>query len=128
MTMDFYDGKSIISDATGSRTDGHTQLMSLVPGISSAAVWTMLGAIPMIGENDDGAVFSLADAETLATFAKKNGLGLMSFWSIDREPAGLELRQSEHRPVDRLRLQRDPRDRALTKGRLERSPSVDRRW
>ncbi len=88
MTMDFYDGKAVIADATGSLTNGHAQLMSLVPGISSAAAWTMLGAIPMIGKNDDGAIFSLADAQTLATFAKQNGLGLMSFWSIDRDQPG----------------------------------------
>ena len=87
MTMDFYDGKAIISDATGSLTDGHTQLMSLA-GLSSAAAWQMLGAIPMIGKNDDGAIFSLADAQTLATFAEQNGLGLMSFWSIDRDQPG----------------------------------------
>jgi hypothetical protein len=88
MTMDFYDGKAVISDATGSLTNAHTQLLSLVPGISSAGAWAMLGAIPMIGKNDDGAIFSLADAQTLATFAKQNGLGLMSFWSIDRDQPG----------------------------------------
>jgi chitinase len=37
------------------------------------------------GKNDDSEVFSLADAQTLATFATSNGLGFLSFWSIDRD-------------------------------------------
>ena len=35
----------------------------------------MVGVIPMIGKNDDAEVFSLADAQTLATFAVTNGSG-----------------------------------------------------
>jgi chitinase len=45
----------------------------------------MLGVIPMIGKNDDSEVFSLDDAKTLAAFATANDLGLVSFWSIDRD-------------------------------------------
>ena len=53
----------------------------------------MLGVIPMIGKNDDSEVFSLDDAKTLAAFAVQNQLGLVSFWSIDRDqvcPSGAD--------------------------------------
>ncbi len=45
----------------------------------------MLGATAMIGTNDTGEVFSLDDAKQLAQFARDNKLGLVSFWSIDRD-------------------------------------------
>ena len=77
----------------GSLTDCNAQLLSLVPGLTKAEAWRMLGVIPMIGKNDDSEVFSIDDAKTLATFATTNGLGLVSFWSIDRDqvcPSGAD--------------------------------------
>jgi chitinase len=50
----------------------------------------MVGVIPMIGKNDDSEVFSLADATSLAQFAKTNQIGLVSFWSIDRDQPGTD--------------------------------------
>ena len=42
----------------------------------------------MIGQNDvDGEVFTLADAEALTAFAKANGLGRVSMWSLNRDTA-----------------------------------------
>ena len=96
MTMDYGDsfgGKPLGPVVTGTLTDGHAQIMSLVPGISSETAWAMVGVIPMIGKNDDSEVFSLSDAQTVATFAKQNGVGLVSFWSIDRDqvcPSGAD--------------------------------------
>jgi chitinase len=91
MTMDYGDsfgGKPLAPVVLGSLNDGHAQLMQLVPGISSDAAWRMLGVIPMIGKNDDAEVFSLDDATKVAQFAQTNHLGLVSFWSIDRDQPG----------------------------------------
>ena len=96
MTMDYGDsfgGKPLAPVAIGSLTDCNAQLLSIVPGLTKAGAWAMIGVIPMIGKNDDSEVFSLADAKTLATFATTNDLGLMSFWSIDRDqvcPSGAD--------------------------------------
>ena len=55
--------------------------------------WAMLGVTPMIGQNDDTEVFSLADAQQLTSFVQANHVGLVAFWSIDRDqvcPAGAD--------------------------------------
>ncbi len=88
MTMDYgdsYGGQPLAPVVIGSLTDANAQLVSIVPGLTSSAAWQMLGVIPMIGKNDDAEVFSLADAKALAAFAVQNQLGLVSFWSIDRD-------------------------------------------
>lgn len=44
--------------------------------LSDGAAWAHVGATPMIGQNEVGReVFTLADAQELAAFAKANGLG-----------------------------------------------------
>jgi len=90
MTMDYgdsYGGSPLAPVVEGSLNDGHTQLMSLAK-IDSQAAWSMVGVIPMIGKNDDSEVFSLDDAKTLTQFAMTNHIGLVSFWSIDRDQPG----------------------------------------
>ena len=88
MTMDYGDsfgGQALAPVAIGSLTDANAQLVSVVPGLTKAEAWHMLGVIPMIGKNDDSEVFSIADAKAVAAFAIQNQLGLVSFWSIDRD-------------------------------------------
>jgi chitinase len=49
----------------------------------------MLGATPMIGQNDvSSELFSVADAQKLVSFAREKHLGLVSFWAINRDQAG----------------------------------------
>jgi chitinase len=87
MTMDFGDnfgGQPLAPVVTGALNDGNKQIQSLM-GLSKADAWRVIGVIPMIGQNDDSEVFSLSDAKSLASFAKQNQLGLVSFWSIDRD-------------------------------------------
>ncbi len=44
----------------------------------------------MIGPNDTpGETFSLADAKTVVAFAKANGVGRLSFWSLNRDQSNL---------------------------------------
>jgi hypothetical protein len=45
----------------------------------------MVGVTPMIGKNDDGGTFTLADASTLVAFAKSKHLGMLSFWEMTRD-------------------------------------------
>jgi hypothetical protein len=88
MTMDYgdsYGGQPLAPVAIGSLTDANAQLMKLVPGLTTAQAWRMIGVIPMIGKNDDSEVFSIDDATTLEQFAVQNRLGLVSFWSMDRD-------------------------------------------
>jgi chitinase len=90
MTMDYGDsfgGSPLAPVVIGSLTDGHTQLMSLA-NVGAQAAWSMVGVIPMIGKNDDSEVFSLDDAKTVTQFAQTNHIGLVSFWSIDRDQPG----------------------------------------
>jgi hypothetical protein len=88
MTMDYgssFGGKPLAPVAISSLQAAHSQLMQTIPGLTAAQAWSMLGVIPMIGHNDDAEVFSLTDAMTLADFAIAHHLGLLSFWSIDRD-------------------------------------------
>jgi Glycosyl hydrolases family 18 len=88
MTMDYGDsfaGKPLAPVVTGSLTGAHGQLMKLAPTLTAAQVWRMIGVIPMIGKNDDSEVFTVADAMSLEQFAVQNRIGLVSFWSMDRD-------------------------------------------
>lgn len=74
-------GAAAIAAATGL----HTQIQS-IQGIESADAWSMVGITPMIGVNDINAeTFSLDDAKTVADFASKNGVGMLSYWSVGRD-------------------------------------------
>lgn len=90
MTMDYggyYSTGHAMGDlAVSAVTDAKDQLKGMIPGLSDAAAFAMLGATPMIGQNDvSSEVFSLDDAKTLAAFAKANKVGLLSFWAINRD-------------------------------------------
>jgi chitinase len=43
---------------------------------------------PMIGRNDTGPIFSIADAQKLVTWANSNHIGLLAFWSVGRDNGG----------------------------------------
>ncbi|MGY1752806.1 chitinase [Blastococcus sp. SYSU D01042] len=54
--------------------------------LSDAQAWSRVGATPMIGQNDvEGEVFTLDDAERLTAFAREEGLGRVSLWSLNRD-------------------------------------------
>ena len=98
MTMD-YGG-----DTGGASTEGGTaidsanatfnQLKSIYTGLSSAQIWGMIGITPMIGLNDGSTTnnpteqFTPADATKVTQFAETNGIGLLSFWAINRDQPG----------------------------------------
>ena len=87
MTMDYgqFVGQPLGPVAIQSVNSAKGQLQGLIPGLTEAQAYGMLGATPMIGLNDSGEMFSLDDAKQLAQFARDKKLGLIAFWSIDRD-------------------------------------------
>ncbi|WP_156955364.1 hypothetical protein [Polaromonas glacialis] len=63
------------------------QLTSVFRGKTQGQMYAMMGITPMVGKNDDGSTFTLDDAQTVANFARQNGLGLISYWSFQRDRA-----------------------------------------
>jgi hypothetical protein len=62
------------------------QLGQLYPSKSTAARWAMVGVTPMIGINDVAPeVFTLQDAQQLATWAHDHAIGQLSMWSLGRD-------------------------------------------
>jgi chitinase len=82
MTMDYYDGQPVLSDAESSARGTASQLSGLY-GISTSAAYALMGLTPIAGTNDDGAVFSQSDASALESFAASNGVQELSFWELD---------------------------------------------
>jgi hypothetical protein len=71
--------------ATQAAQSTFNQIKSLWTTKTDAQVWSMVGVTPMIGKNDDGGTFTLADASTLVAFAKSKHLGMLSFWEMTRD-------------------------------------------
>jgi chitinase len=82
MTMDFGNGQNALNDAESASTDAAGQLASLY-GISTSAAYALEGLTPIAGQNDDNEDFTIANANTLESFAASNGVGELSFWEID---------------------------------------------
>ena len=82
MTMDYYDGQPVLGDAEASAKATAAQLASLY-GISTSAAYAKMGLTPIAGTNDDGAVFSQANATTLESLAASDGIQELSFWEVD---------------------------------------------
>lgn len=79
-------GKSMGSLAIKAIEAVVAQLKTLIPGLTDDKAFAMIGATPMIGQNDVSTeVFDLTDAKTLADYAKTKHLGLVSFWAIQRD-------------------------------------------
>ncbi|MGL5935633.1 MAG: glycosyl hydrolase family 18 protein [Cetobacterium sp.] len=64
------------------------QMKTIWPSKSTAELYRMLGITTMIGKNDDDSIFLPNDATILADYARKNNIGLLSYWSINRDQVG----------------------------------------
>ena len=88
MTMDFAPdgdwGTSVIEAAQSTET----QMASIWPGLSSTQLYAMLGVTPMIGDNDTGPVYTIADAQQLLSWAQSHHIGRLAFWSEGRDNGG----------------------------------------
>jgi hypothetical protein len=85
MTMDYGDGTDLGKTPTASADATAQQLQTLISGLSADQAYRMVGVTPMIGKNDDNETFSIANAQTLISYAKKKKLGLLAFWAIQRD-------------------------------------------
>lgn len=82
MTMDYYQGNQDMGQAAISAAQATlSQMQSVDPSYTYANV----GITPMIGTNDDGSTFTLANASTVESWAASNGIGRLSFWSMNRD-------------------------------------------
>jgi chitinase len=98
MTMNFNDPASTADgmlSATISALESTADQIADIYGdfdmsLDASERWGMLGATPMIGQNDiDAEVFTIDDAVGLASYAVERGLGRVSTWSINRDqPCG----------------------------------------
>ncbi|CAK8744102.1 hypothetical protein SODG_007222 [Sodalis praecaptivus] len=88
MTMDFYQpgvaGK-MGQAAKNAVTNIVPQLQSIYPELSETARFAKVGITPMIGRNDDGSMFTLANAFDVGAFAAQHGLSSLSLWSLNRD-------------------------------------------
>ncbi|HEV2639594.1 MAG TPA: carbohydrate binding domain-containing protein [Actinocrinis sp.] len=88
MTMDFAPdgdwGTSVIEAAEATEA----QMATIWPSYSTAQLYAMLGVTPMIGDNDTGPVFTIADAQQLVAWAKTEHVGRLAFWSEGRDNGG----------------------------------------
>lgn len=82
MTMDYYQGDQDMGQAAEQATDA---TLGQLQGIDGSYSYANLGITPMIGVNDDGSVFTLDNARSVASWAADKGVGRLSFWSISRD-------------------------------------------
>ncbi|MEN9878095.1 MAG: endo,4-beta-glucanase [Cyanobacteriota bacterium] len=95
MAMDYGDSaappqlQSMGAYAIDAATTTFAQLTNLFASQGKSFGWNQLGVTPMLGVNDiTSEVFTIQDAEQLEVFARENGLGMLSMWSINRDNPG----------------------------------------
>jgi hypothetical protein len=83
MAMDYYAGTG--EEMGTAAVNAAKGALAQMKAIDSSYSYANVGLTPMIGVNDDGSTFTLADAATVENFAAANGLGRLSFWSLTRD-------------------------------------------
>ncbi|MBV9257982.1 MAG: chitinase [Ktedonobacteraceae bacterium] len=89
MAMDYgssFPPNKMGQNAIDAATNLEAQLHSLYPAKSTGQLWAMVGITPMTGANDvSPEVFTLADARQVEAFARKEKIGELSMWSVNRD-------------------------------------------
>lgn len=94
MTMNFSESRSAEQSMVGASEEAaraaHGQLTALWEAagqdLSAEEVWNRIGLTPMIGVNDvPGDVLDLDAAAELGEFAREQGVGRLSYWSLNRD-------------------------------------------
>ncbi|MEU9972207.1 carbohydrate binding domain-containing protein [Streptomyces sp. NPDC051014] len=83
MTMDYYAGTG--TEMGQAALSAARATLAQMQSVDSGYGYANLGITPMIGKNDDGSTFTLADAQTVESFAAQNGVGRLAFWSANRD-------------------------------------------
>lgn len=91
MAMDYGQGtdKDMGQAAVEVATSLKSQLKVYYPTLTDAALYDLVQVTPMIGLNDDKSMFNFNDVNTLSSFAKNNGVNLISIWSLTRDRVGV---------------------------------------
>jgi hypothetical protein len=85
MAMDYYAGTG--TEMGQGAISAAKATLAQMQSVDSGYTYANLGITPMIGKNDDGSTFTLADAQTVETFAAQNSVGRLAFWAITRDQA-----------------------------------------
>jgi Glycosyl hydrolases family 18 len=89
LTFDYYFGtqQDMVADTESAAAGLFSQLQSLYPTATARQLWHMIGVTEMPGIDDFGTdeTFSTADASTILQWAHRQGIGLISFWALQRD-------------------------------------------
>jgi hypothetical protein len=92
LTFDYYLGteQDMVADTESAANGLFSQLQSLYPSATPRQLWHMIGVTEMPGIDDFGPdeTFSTADAATILQWAQQQGIGLISFWALQRDNGG----------------------------------------
>jgi len=88
MTMDFGSSKQWGDAVIAAAQSTLNQMAGIWPEKSAAQRARMLEVTPMIGRNDSGPIFALADATKLVNWANTTHIGALAFWSVGRDNGG----------------------------------------
>jgi chitinase len=93
MTFDYYDGNNNHQMANDTKTSANGligQLRQLYPSKTTAQLWAIVGITEMIGIDDfgPGETFTIADANSVLSWAKTQGVAELSFWALQRDNGG----------------------------------------
>jgi len=89
MTMDYQPGggRSVGDSVIRAGESVVKQMKKVWPQKSDQELYGMLGITPMIGQNDNGIVFTLDHARQLLKWAQQKNIGHIGFWDIQRDKA-----------------------------------------
>ena len=83
MAMDY---GSPVSDMGATAISAAKGALKQVKTVWSTWTYAKLGVTPMIGQNDSASkLCTTAQAKSLVTWAKTNGIGWLAFWSLNRD-------------------------------------------
>jgi chitinase len=94
MAMDFGGSKgarqstadAVIAASTALHAQVRTALGQAGVALTDAESWSRVGITPMIGQSDVASEqLTIADAQAVNAFARSNSVGLVSFWSLNRD-------------------------------------------
>jgi hypothetical protein len=92
MTFDYFDGTQhdMLADTETAATALFTQLRSDNPTAPAGELWHMIGVTEMPGIDDFGPAetFTTDDAPALLQWADQTGIGMISFWALQRDNGG----------------------------------------
>ena len=92
LTFDYFIGtqQDMVADTESAAAGLFGQLHALYPRETARQLWHTIGVTEMPGIDDFGPdeTFSTADAVTILRWAQQHGLGLVSFWALQRDNGG----------------------------------------